>query len=114
MGIFNSSRVELTKVNAKPQATILVPHHDYWRGPWAVGGSNDVTGQHLLYLRHFFPPNCRVLPPVRLAERRPMGLDPVLQQRSITQVVVTQTKNVLELLKQLVELLLLKRGEVLW
>ena len=43
-----------------------------------------------------------------------MGLDPVLQQRSITQVVVTQTKNVLELLKQLVELLLLKRGEVLW
>ena len=43
--------------------------------------------------------NCRVLPPVRLAERRPMGLDPVLQQRSINQVVVTQTENVLELLK---------------
>ena len=52
-----------------------------------------------MHLCHFFPTNCRVLPPVRLAERRPMGLDPMLQQRSITQVVIALTKNVLELLK---------------
>ena len=32
-----------------------------------------------------------------------MGLDPMLQQRSITQVVVTLTKDVLELLEQLIK-----------
>ena len=43
-----------------------------------------------------------------------MGLDPMLQQRSITQVVITLAEDVLELLKQLIELLLLERGEALW
>ena len=43
-----------------------------------------------------------------------MGLDPVLQQRSITQVVITLTEDVLELLEQLIKLLLLERGEALW
>ena len=43
-----------------------------------------------------------------------MGLDPVLQQRSITQVVTTLTEDVLELLEQLIKLLLLERGEALW
>ena len=43
-----------------------------------------------------------------------MGLNPMLQQRSISQVVITLTENVLELLEQLVELLLLERGEALW
>ena len=43
-----------------------------------------------------------------------MGLDPMLQQRSITQVVVALTEYVLELLKELVELLLLEWGEILW
>ena len=43
-----------------------------------------------------------------------MGLDPMLQQRSITQVVVTLTKDVLELLEQLIKLLLLEWGEALW
>ena len=43
-----------------------------------------------------------------------MGLNPMLQQRSITQVIVTLTKDILELLKELVELLLLERGEVFW
>ena len=97
--ILDGSCIQLTKFYAEPQTTIFLPHHNYWRGPWAVRGPNDVAGQHLLYLRHFFPANCRVLPPVRLAERRPMGLDPILQQRSITQVVVTLTKYVLELLE---------------
>ena len=43
-----------------------------------------------------------------------MGLDPMLQQRSITQVVFTLAEYVLELLKQLIELLLLEQGEALW
>ena len=43
-----------------------------------------------------------------------MGLDPMLQQRSITQVVITLTEDVLELLEQLSKLLLLERGEALW
>ena len=43
-----------------------------------------------------------------------MGLDPMLQQRSITQVVITLAEDVLELLKQLIELLLLERGEAFW
>ena len=42
-----------------------------------------------------------------------MGLNPMLQQWSITQVVVTLAEVVLELLKQLIELLLLERGEAL-
>ena len=41
-----------------------------------------------------------------------MGLDPMLQQRSITQVVVALTEYVLELLKELIELLLLEWGEI--
>ena len=43
-----------------------------------------------------------------------MGLDPMLQQRSITKVVITLTEDVLELLEQLIKLLLLERGEALW
>ena len=114
MGILDGSRVELTEVNAKTQAAVLLPHHDYWRSPWAVGGSNDITRQHLLHLCHFFPPNCRILPPVWLAERRPMSLNPMLQQRSIAQVFISLAEDIHILLKKLVELLLLKRGEILW
>ena len=112
--IFYSSCIQLAEIHAEAQATILFPHHDHWRGPRAVRGSNDVAGQHLLYLRHFFPTNCRVLPSVRLTERGAIGLYPVLQQRSITQVVVTLTENVLELLEELSELLLLQWGEIFW
>ena len=43
-----------------------------------------------------------------------MGLDPMLQQMSITQVVIALTKDVLELLEQLIKLLLLERGEAIW
>ena len=43
-----------------------------------------------------------------------MGLDPMLQQRSVTQVFVPLTEDILVLLKELVELLLLERGEILW
>ena len=43
-----------------------------------------------------------------------MGLDPMLQQRSVAQVFVPLAEDILVLLKQLSELLLLKWGEVLW
>ena len=43
-----------------------------------------------------------------------MGLNPMLQQRSIAQVFVSLTEDVNILLEELVELLLLKRGEILW
>ena len=114
VSILDGSCIELTEVHTKTQTTVFLPHHHHWRGPWAVRGSNDIARQHLLNLRHFFPANCGVLPPVRLADRWPMGLNPMLQQGSITQVVVTLTEDVLELLKQLIELLLLERGEALW
>ena len=84
VSILDGSCVELTEVNTEPQTTVLFPYHHYWRGPWAVRGTDDVARQHLLYLRHLLPANCRVLPPVRLAERRPMSLNRMLQQRSIS------------------------------
>ena len=59
MSILDGSCVELTEVNAKAQTTILFPHHHHWRGPWAVRGADDVTGQHLLHLCHLLPTNCR-------------------------------------------------------
>ena len=43
-----------------------------------------------------------------------MCLNPMLQQRSIAQVFIALTEDVNILLKKLVELLLLKRGETLW
>ena len=43
-----------------------------------------------------------------------MGLDPMLQQRSVAQVFVPLAEDILLLLKQLSELLLLKWGEILW
>ena len=114
VSILDGSCVELTEVNTEPQTTVLFPYHHHWRGPWAVRGMDDIIGQHLLYLCHFFPANCGVLPLVGLAERRPMGFNRVLQQRSIPEVVFTLAEDVLILFKQLIELLLLERREALW
>ena len=114
VSILDGSCIELTEVNTETQTTVFLPHHHHWRGPWAVRESNDIARQHLLNLCHFFPANCGVLLPVGLAERGPMGLNPMLQQGSITQVVVTLAEDVLELLKELIELLLLEQGEALW
>ena len=108
VSILDGSCVELREVNTEPQTTVLFPYHHHWRGPWAVRGTDDVAGQHLLHLRHLFPVNCGVLPPVGLAERRPMGLNRVLQQRSIPGVVFALAEDVLILFEQLVELLLLE------
>ena len=84
VSILDGSCVELTEVNTEPQTTVLFPYHHYWRGPWAVRGTDDVTRQHLLYLCHLLPANCGVLLPVELVERRPMGLNRMLQQQSIS------------------------------
>ena len=43
-----------------------------------------------------------------------MGLNPMLQQRSIAQVFIALAEDINVLLEELVELLLLKRGEILW
>ena len=114
VSILDGSRVELTEVNTESQATVLFSYHHHWGGPWAVRGTDDIARQHLLHLCHLLPANCRILPLVGLAERRPMGLNPMLQQQSVAQVVFTLAENVLELLEQLIELLLLEWGEALW
>ena len=114
VSILDGNCIELTEVNTETQTTVFLPYHHHWRGPGAVRGSDDIARQHLLNLYHLFPANCGVLPPVGLAERGPMSLNPMLQQWSITQVVVTLTEDVLELLEQLIELLLLEWGEALW
>ena len=84
VSILDGSCIELMEVNTKPQTTVLFPYHHHWRGPWTVRGTDDITRQHLLHLCHLFPANCAVLPPAGLAERRPMGLNRVLQQRGIS------------------------------
>ena len=97
------------EVNTKTQATVVFLHHYYWRSQGTVGGVDDVTGQHLLDLRHLLPSNSRVLMPVGLAERRPVGLNCVLQQRSTAEVVLSLAENIAELLEKAVQLLLLER-----
>ena len=74
-----------------------------------AGGADDVAGQHLLDLRHLLPSNSWVLMPVGLAKRRPVRLYGVLQQRSTAEVVLSLAKHVAELLKEVVQLLLLER-----
>ena len=107
--ILDGSRVELTEVNTKTQATVFFLHHHHRRGSGTVGGADDVAGQHLLDLRHLLPSNSWVLTPVRLTERRPVSLNGVLQQRSTTEVVLSLAENVAELLEEAVQLLLLER-----
>ena len=97
MGILDGSRVKLTEINAEAQATVLFSNHHHWRGPWAVRGADDITGQHLLYLCHLLSANCQILPPIGLAERRPMGLDRMLQQRSIPEIVFSTAEDIAKL-----------------
>ena len=97
MSILDGSCVELTEVSAKAQATVLFPYHHHWRGPWAVRGADDIAGQLLLYLHHLLSANCWVLPPIGLAEWRPMGLNRMLQQRSIPEVVFSTAEDVAKL-----------------
>ena len=102
MCIFDSSCIELTEVNTEAQTTVFFLYHNYRRRPGTVGGVDDVAGQHLLDLRHFLPSNSLVLSSIRLAERRPVGLNRVFQQQSTA-------KYIAELLEEAVQLLLLER-----
>ena len=75
----------------------------------AVGGTDDIAGQHLLDLRHLLPPNSWVLPPIRLVEQWSLSLIRVLQQRSAAKVILSMAKHIAELLEEAVQLLLLER-----
>ena len=99
VSVFDSSYVKLSKIDAKTQATVLLPYHYHRRSPRTVGGADDVAGQHLLDMRHLLLSNSRVLSPIGLAERRPVGLYRVLQQRSTPEVVFLLAEDVAELTK---------------
>ena len=114
MCILDGICVELTEVNIETQTTVFFLHHHHRRSPGTVGGADDVAGQHLLELRHLLPLNSRVLTPVRLAERRPVGLNCMFQQRSTAEVVLSLAEDIAELLEEAVQLLLLEQREMLW
>ena len=107
MCIFYCRCVELPEVHTEPQAAFLFLHHDDRRGPGAVGGMDDVAGQHLLDLGHLFSSNSGVLAAIRLAERRSFGLYGVLQERCADQIVLSLAYNVAEFLEEGLQLLLL-------
>ena len=114
VSVFDGSRFKLSKIDAKTQATVLLPYHYHRRSPRTVGGADNVAGQHLLDLRHLLPSNSRVLSPIGLAEQRSVGLYRVLQQRSTPEVVFLLAEDVAELAKQVIQLLLLEWRETLW
>ena len=109
MCVFDGSYVQLTKVNTEAQATVFFLYHYYRRRPGTVGGSDDVAGEHLLDLCHLLPSNSWILPPVRLVERWPVGLNRVLQQRGAAKVVLSLAEYIAELLEEAIRLLLLER-----
>ena len=98
MCIFDGSCIELTEVNTEMQTTVFFLYHYHWRRP-----------VFFLDLHHLFPSNSWILSPVRLAERSPVGLNRVLQQRSTAKVVLPLAKDIAELLEEDVQLLLLER-----
>ena len=109
VSVFDGSCVKLSKIDANTQATILLPYHYHRRSPRTVGRADDVAGQHLLDLRHLLPSNSRVLSPIGLAKRGPVGLYCVLQQRSTPKIVFPLAEDVAKLLKEIIQLLLLER-----
>ena len=99
VSILDGSRVKLAEVHTKAQATVFLPHHHQWGSPWAVRGPDDIVGQHLLHLSHLLSANCGVLPVIGLAEQRPMGLDLMLQQRRIPEVIFPLAEYIAKLTK---------------
>ena len=97
--VLDGGCVKLAEVHAEAQATFFFPHHHYWGSPWAVQGADDIAGQHLLYLSHLLSANRGVLPAIGLAEWRHMGLDRMLQQRSIPEVIFPSAEYVAKLTK---------------
>ena len=97
--VLDGSCFELAEVHTKAQATVFFSHHYYWESPRTVRGADDVAGQHLLDLRHLLPSNCGVLSSIGMAERGPMGLYCVLQQRSTPEVIFPLAKYAVKLAK---------------
>ena len=87
------------KSTQKRRLPSFFPYHHHWGSPWAVRGADDVAGQHLLYLSHLLSVNCGVLPAIGLVEWRPMGLDRMLQQRSIPEVIFSSAEYVAKFAK---------------
>ena len=87
------------KSTQKRRLPSFFSYHHHWRGPWAVRAVDDIAGQHLLHLRHLLSVNCGVLPAIGLAERRPMGLDLMLQQRCIPKIIFSTAEYVAKLAK---------------
>ena len=96
VSVFDGSCVKLSKIDAKTQAMVLFPYHYHRRSPRTVGWADDVTGQHLLDLRHLLPSNSRVLSPIRLAEWRSVCLNCALQKRSTPEIVFPLAEDVAE------------------
>ena len=109
VSVFDGSCVELSKIDAKTQATVLLPYHYHRQSPRTVGWADDVAGQHLLDLRRLLLSNSRVRSPIGLAERGPVGLYCVLQQRSTLEIVFPLAEDVAKFSKEIIQLLLLER-----
>ena len=109
VSVFDGSCVELSKIDAKTQDTVLFPHHYHRRSPRNLGRADDVAGQHLLDLRHLLPSNSQVLSPIRLAEWGPMCFYCVLQQRSTPEIVFPLAEDVAEFPEKVIQLLLLEQ-----
>ena len=97
VSVLDGSCVKLAEIHGEAQATVYFLHHHYRGSSWAVRGADDIVGQHLLYLSHLLSANSGVLPAIGLAEWRPMGLDCMLQQRSIPEVVLPSAEYVAKL-----------------
>ena len=114
MLVFHRGRVELPEVYTEPQAAVLFLYHDDRRGPGTVGRTDNTAGQHLLDLGHLFSTNSGVLAAIRLAERRSLDLDGVLEQRGTAQIVLPLANNVAEFQEEGLQLLLLGGRQVRW
>ena len=100
VGVLHGGHIELPEVNTEPEAAVLLFHHDDWRSPGTVGGTDDAARQHLLDLGHLLSANGWVLATIRLAKRVSLGLNGVLEQRSAAQVVFSLADDVAELLEE--------------
>ena len=100
VSVLYGGRIELPKIDTEPEAAVLLFHHDDWRSPGTVGGTDDAARQYLLDLGHLLSANGWVLATTRLAKRGSLGLDGVLEQRSAAQVVFSLANDVAELLEE--------------
>ena len=77
VSVLNCGCIKLPKVDTEPETTVPL-HHNHWRSPGTVGGTDDTAGEHLLHLCHLFSPDSRILAAIWLVKRWPLSLDRVL------------------------------------